>query len=193
MAVSWTPALKAEYQKLFDTCTLNPGRERYAIEAVKQIVAGKARYEPLAKKVGCPWWVVGLIHKMEANCRFNAHLHNGDPLTAKTVHVPANRPASGTPPFTFEQSALDAMINVKGFNKITDWSVAHILFVLEGYNGYGYHFVHPPIPSPYLWSFTNHYKAGKYVKDGVYSATAVSQQLGIAAIIKHGFLTKAFA
>ena len=40
------------------------------------------------------------------------------------------------------------------------------------------------MPSPYLWSFSNHYARGKYVADGHFSATAVSQQCGAALLLK---------
>jgi peptidoglycan hydrolase-like protein with peptidoglycan-binding domain len=40
------------------------------------------------------------------------------------------------------------------------------------------------VPSPYLWSFSNHYTRGKYVADGRFSPTAVSQQVGAAVLLK---------
>ena len=54
---------------------------------------GKARYAAVGKPFGIPWHVVGIIHMLEAAANFTTHLHNGDPLTARTVHVPAGRPA----------------------------------------------------------------------------------------------------
>jgi len=35
-----------------------------------------------------------------------------------------------------------------------------------------------------LWSFSNHYTKGKYVKDGVFDPNAVSQQVGSALVLK---------
>ena len=40
------------------------------------------------------------------------------------------------------------------------------------------------INSPYVWSFTTLYSRGKYVADGKFSASAVSQQCGAAATMK---------
>jgi lysozyme family protein len=40
------------------------------------------------------------------------------------------------------------------------------------------------VPSPYLWSYTDQYQAGKYVADGKYDPTAVSKQPGVVAIMK---------
>jgi hypothetical protein len=53
---------------------------------------------------------------------------------------------------------------------------------MERYNGFGYR-AHG-INSPYLWSYSNQYHAGKFVSDGVYSPTAVSGQCGAMPIFK---------
>src|SRR5439155_371250 len=127
--------------------------------------------------------VVAVIHSMEAGGDFTRHLHNGDPLTARTTHVPAGRPRTGKPPFTWEASAIDAL-TYQGFGNWKDWSVPGTLYKLEGYNGFGYRDHHPQVLSPYLWSFSNHYARGKYVADGRFSQTAVSQQCGAAVLLK---------
>jgi len=58
------------------------------------------------------------------------------------------------------------------------WSLDKI----ERYNGWGYRKL--GVPSPYLWSGTDIYTAGKYVSDGHYSSAAIDQQLGCVAILK---------
>lgn len=129
-----------------------------------------------------PWYFIACVHYMECNFSFKHHLHNGDPLTGYTVHVPANRPKVGhAPPFKFEESAVDA-IKLMKYDQVTNWSLSFILLKLEGYNGFGYN--RKGIHTPYLWSYSNHYTKGKYVKDGVYDANAVSSQLGAAVILK---------
>lgn len=131
---------------------------------------------------GVPWYFIACVHYMECSFSFKRHLHNGDPLTGFTVHVPAHRPMVGhNPPFTFEESAVDA-IKLMKYDQVTNWSLPFILLKLEGYNGFGYN--KKGIHTPYLWSFSNHYTKGKYVKDGVYDADAVSTQLGAAVILK---------
>lgn len=129
-----------------------------------------------------PWYFIACVHYMECSFSFNKHLHNGDPLSGYTVQVPANRPKVGHgPPFTFEESAVDALKLMK-YDKVTNWSLPFILQKLEGYNGFGYS--KKGIHTPYLWSFSNQYVKGKYVKDGVFDADAVSQQMGAAVILK---------
>jgi lysozyme family protein/peptidoglycan hydrolase-like protein with peptidoglycan-binding domain len=176
-------ALKSDYQLLFDSCLIRPARAAAIDAAVTRIRGNRARYESVGKALGVPWYVVGLIHTMESSGNFDAHLHNGDPLTARTTHVPAGRPAKGTPPFTWEESAADAL-TMQGFATWKDWSVPGILYKLEAYNGFGYRDNHPDVRSPYLWSFSNHYTSGKYVADGSFSPTAVSAPCGSAVMHK---------
>jgi lysozyme family protein len=134
------------------------------------------------KGISVPWYFIACVHYMECSFSFSKHLHNGDPLTGYTVHVPAHRPKVGHgPPFTFEESAVDA-IKLMKYDQVTNWSLPLILQKLEGYNGFGYN--KKGVHTPYLWSFSNHYTKGKYVKDGVFDANAVSQQMGTAVILK---------
>jgi len=131
---------------------------------------------------GVPWYFLACVHYLECSFSFKKHLHNGDPLTGYTVNVPAHRPKVGhAPPFTFEESAVDA-IKLMKYDQVTNWSLPFILLKLEGYNGFGYN--KKGIRTPYLWSFSNHYTKGKYVRDGVYDADAVSGQMGAAVILK---------
>jgi len=174
---------RPDYKKLFDTCVIDPKKVGVIDLDVTKTIHNMDRYKKLVLSVegNIPWWFVGLVHKMEASFSFNHHLHNGDPLTARTVQVPAGRPVHGTPPFTWEESAQDAA-RYQGLTKVTDWSLVNALYRLEGYNGYGY--LYHGINSPYLWSFSNHYTKGKYVKDGVFDPNAVSQQVGSALVLK---------
>jgi lysozyme family protein len=127
--------------------------------------------------------VISVLHNLEASGDFSRHLHNGDPLTARTVHVPAGRPRSGQPPFSWQESAVDAL-EYDGLTSVTDWSIEHLAYLFEGFNGWGYRLYHPHVKSPYLWSFSNHYTRGKYVGDGKWSETAVSQQCGAMVLLK---------
>lgn len=175
-------ALHDEYARLFSTCVLRPQRVASADAIVDRIVGARGRYEAVEASLGVPWYVIAIIHSLEGGLRFTTHLHNGDPLTKRTVHVPAGRPTKGDPPFTWEASAADAL-KMKKLHEWPDWSAPGILYQLERFNGFGYHTRQPPIPSPYLWSFTTHYTRGKYVADGKYDPSAVSAQCGGAALL----------
>jgi lysozyme family protein len=178
-----TKAQRQGYDLLFASCLIRPARRTVVDQVVRRINANKARYDKVARALKMPWYVVGIIHSLEASGDFTRHLHNGDPLIARTTHVPAGRPRTGRPPFTWEASATDAL-RLKGFDTWTDWSIAGTLYKLESYNGFGYRDHHPSVCSPYLWSFSNHYTRGKYVADGRFSPTAVSQQCGAAVLLK---------
>jgi lysozyme family protein len=181
-SIIYNKRLETEYATLFASCIIDTNRRQLASALVGKIQANKQRYEKVAAVIGCPWFVIGLMHQMEATLNFSKHLHNGDPLSAKTVRVPKNRP-DGHAPWTWEVSAIDAL-QLKALHKVTDWSIPHILFLLEGFNGYGYRQYHHDVLSPYLWSMTNHYKIGKYDRDGHFNPSLVSQQMGAAAILK---------
>jgi len=178
-----TARRRQSYELLYESCLVRPKRQAAVGQLAARINANKARYAKVGKALGVPWYVVGIIHSLEAGGDFSRHLHNGDPLTARTTHVPAGRPPTGKPPFTWEQSATDAL-RLRGMDRWKDWSIPGTLYELEGYNGFGYRDHHPNVPSPYLWSFSNHYTRGKYVADGRFSATAVSQQVGAALLLK---------
>ncbi len=174
--------LRKEYQRLFETCTLRQSRLDVIDTIAARALKNQARYQKVSDRLGTPWFVVAAIHSLEAGQRFTGHLHNGDPLTGRTFHVPAGRPIGGHPPFTWEQSATDALKGQR-FDKVGTWTIPVMLFMLERYNGFGYRNLHPDVLSPYLWSFTNHYSRGKFVADGRFDAGAVSQQCGGVALI----------
>lgn len=71
---------------------------------------------------------------------------------------------------------------MKGYDKVSDWSVPHMLYLWEKYNGMGYRAQR--VPSPYLWSFSTIYTSGKYVADGKFDRAAVSRQCGAALTLK---------
>lgn len=181
------------YQNLFDTVKIKTGYTGIIDSVVSKINKGKIRYEAMQQKTGVPWFFIGVIHYMEAGCDFTKHMHNGDPLSRRTVQVPAGRPKAPLyPPFTWEQSAFDAL-QYEGLTTVKDWSLPQMLYLFEKYNGFGYR--NKGINSPYLWSMSNHYTQGKYVADGRYDPNAVSKQAGAAIILyrvmeKNNILTK---
>lgn len=182
-AVPSLDQVRDNYLDMWKTCVIRPERRDTVAWYIKRLLAGRSRYEKLGDRLRIPWHFIAVIHTLECDSNFNEHLHNGDPLTERTVRVPAHRPAEGTPPFTWEASAIDALtMKGKEYDKQTDWSLEAQLFRLERYNGLGYYRMGKP--SPYLWSFSNHYTKGKYVRDYVYDPDAVSRQVGAAVLMK---------
>jgi hypothetical protein len=127
--------------------------------------------------------MIAVIHNLESGANFNTHLHNGDSLKGRTYHVPAGRPEFGHPPYTFEESAEDAL-DMKGLDKVQSWTDERIAYELERYNGFGHRLYHKTVLTPYLWSGTTHYSRGKYVEDGKWDGSAVSQQIGAIPLLQ---------
>jgi lysozyme family protein len=144
----------------------------------KSLVSAKPRYQTVEAKTGVPWFVIAVIHERESSQNWFANLAQGDPWNRASVHVPAGRG-----PFrSWEEAAIDALANCAPYaarNK--DWNIGGALTELEQYNGLGY--ASRGVPSPHLWSGTNQYKSGKYVRDGVYDADAVDSQPGCAGLL----------
>lgn len=148
-------------------------------QAARLVLRGRPRYEQVAAATGVPWDFIGVLHYRESACNFAGILHNGEKIIGtgrKTRLVPAGR----GPFATWEEAAVDAL-RIKGLQNLRDWSLPRIAFEAERFNGFGYRLKGKP--SPYVWSGSNKYVAGKYIADHVYSATTVDQQLGILPIL----------
>lgn len=158
--------------------------------AVNLVLDGSSRYRALETATGVPWWFVGVLHLLECSCNFRRHLYNGDPLTARTVNVPAGRPETGEPPFTWEDSATDAFQNhcwlPDRVNRLADgtadWTLPTCLWRFEAWNGFGYR--GHGIRSPYLWAGSDLEQPGRYAADGQWSPTTWSKQIGAAVVLK---------
>ncbi|MDP8993787.1 MAG: hypothetical protein M3N07_02210 [Pseudomonadota bacterium] len=173
--------LKAGYEQLYATCKVKAEHASVVEWHRNMLLKGRARYEEVEARIGVPWWFVGITHGLEASFSFTRHLHNGDPLSARTVQVPAGRPEKWNPPSDWVSSAVDAM-TYDGFANAKDWSVARALYRWESFNGFGSR--RKGINTPYLWSFSNHYSKGKYVRDHEWDPNAVSKQCGAAVMLK---------
>jgi lysozyme family protein len=175
-------SLAPEYLRQYRTLTIRPEFRQTADWHLSMMLKSQPRYEAVARSVDVPWHFIAVIHALESSFNFRAHLHNGDfPLTARTRQVPAGRPSTWLPPSDWESSARDAL-RLLGFTGLKDWSLERTIHRLEAYNGMGYRGL--GVPSPYLWSFSNHYDRGKFVADGRFSARARSQQCGTVVMLK---------
>ena len=177
-------SIKDDYVKLFNTCEIRAENQAEVNWYVTKLTDAAARkqYQDVADQACVPWYFVGIIHAMEAGFDFRSHLHNGDPLSKRTVLVPKGRPAVWNPPTDWVSSAKDALA-YDGFIDQPDWSLAQTLYRWEAYNGFRSRMLHN-INTPYLWSYSNHYTKGKFVADNVWDANAVSKQCGCAVMLK---------
>jgi lysozyme family protein len=173
-----------DYVRLFRTAEVRPQwRSSVAWYASRlKDAENQARYLKVAEATCIPWFVIAIIHGLEASFNFRKHLHNGDSLSARTTRYPPNRPDVWDPPNDWESSAIDALKFDK-FDNLEDWSLPRTLYRWEAYNGFRSRVLHN-INTPYLWSFSNHYTKGKYVADGVWDGSVVSKQCGAAVMLR---------
>jgi lysozyme family protein len=174
-------SLRNEYARKWDKMVIDENKLDAFNSAADRIISHKNDYIDIEKETNVPWYFIGLLHLRESNLNFKTHLHNGDPLSARTRHVPAGRPREGSPPFSFKSSAIDAL-KMKGYDTINDWTIERIAFCLEKYNGFGYRAKN--VESPYLWSWTDQYSIGKFVADHVFDPTVYDKQLGCMGVLK---------
>ena len=181
--IQFTQTLQKEYEDLYSRMEIRLDKLSVVESNVNKILQFKARYKAVGDPLHIPWYFIGIIHSMESGQSFSRHLHNGDPLTARTKQVPSGRPKTGNPPFTWEESAADAL-KYHDLNQVGEWTLTRILYELERYNGWGYRLYHQHVYSPYLWSFSNQYIKGKYIADGTWSETAASLQIGAVVLLR---------
>ena len=84
-------ALKDEYAAWYAACTLRPERKGELDYCLKRLNQGQPTYQQVGAELNIPWAFIGITHGMESGFNFKGHLHNGDPLTARTVQVPKGR------------------------------------------------------------------------------------------------------
>lgn len=164
------------YAKSWDRAVVTKPKE--AAKVAKRIFDLKGEYKKVEKDTGVPWWMVACLHDRESGGNWKLSLAQGDPWNRVSTRVPAGRG-----PFrSFRGAAYDALVTLKGYNRVIDWRLEKALYYMENYNGWGYH--HKGIRSPYLWAATSEQQPGKYVADHVWSSTAMDQQLGTVAVLK---------
>lgn len=156
----------------------------------------KARYAGVTARLRqvnlfAPWFFIAVVSEREYGGppRWDRQLGQGDLLDQVSHNEPAGRGpflqhADDVTPGNdaWTRCALDALIDCAPHAaKWTDWSAGGTLTILEEYNGLGY--ANMGVPSAYVWSGTDQYESGKYIRDHVYRASAIDVQEGCAPII----------
>lgn len=143
--------------------------------------ANQKRYEEIATR-GCPAPIVFVFHMRESTCDFGRHLHEGSKLDGPTRDEPKNRPP-GKGPFTFLESAVDALYVIKSYQKADKWqTVDSMIDWIERFNGLGYR--KPGRRSPYVVGGSNLQIPGKYTRDHYFDPNVTDRQLGCLVVLK---------
>lgn len=170
-------ALKAANERRWSNVKLT----RDFSSVARRLVApnAKARYLAVSARTTVPWYFIAVAHEREASQGWNSSLAQGDPWNKVSVNVPAGRG-----PFeSWDDAAVDALLYCSPWaGRNRDWSAGGTLTMLEEYNGLGY--AMRSRPSPYVWSGTDQYISGKYVRDGVYDPNVIDVQLGCAGLLR---------
>lgn len=174
---------KSEYIKQWSTMKVLPERVAAVDAAARKLLANKSRYLAVSKVTRVPYFIIAAIHMREASGSFAGIMHNGQKIIGtgqKTTLVP-----KGRGPFSsWEDAAIDAlMMPPHALQNVPSWPIERICYELEKWNGWGYWY-RGDHSSAYLWAGTIIDNGGKFVADGVWSASAQDQQQGAMAIIK---------
>jgi lysozyme family protein len=171
--------LRSEYTSLLASMVIT--RQVECKRTADRLIKLMPRYIEVEAATKVPRLWLAAINERESSSNFKTYFGNGDPISRKTVHVPAGR----GPFSSWEDGAKDAL-HLDRMDQVADlpggWDWTRALFEGEAWNGFGprAHGIH----TGYLWAGTNHYLRGKYIKDGVWSADTVDTQLGIVPIMK---------
>jgi len=151
---------------------------RNFISVAKSLVTAKAIYSDVQRVTKVPWWFIAVVHERESAQNWDASLAQGDPFRQVSIHEPRGRG-----PFnSWQEAAIDALVYCHPYAaKNTDWSVGGTLTLLEEYNGLGYAARH--LPSPYVWSGTDQYISGKFIRDHVFDPDKIDVQMGCAGLL----------
>jgi len=169
---------KQRIEVLLKSCRITKSTAWYDKNIIPKIIEHKEKYLEVSRATGCPAAFVAMIHLRENGPdvgKFSAYLGNGQPLTKVTSLVP-----KGRGPFSsWAEGAIDAL-RLVGMDKVKSWTLERMIFEWERYNGFGYR--QRNINAPYVWSFTNHYTRGKYVRDGLFNSDSVDGSPGCFAV-----------
>lgn len=157
-----------QYMAKFLSFTPYAWATKGAMAVLRRIEDYKIVYSAVKQATGIPTIMIGTIHYLEANNNFKLSIRDGSPLIGKEWVEDARK-------------VLDPYSLVNG-----NWNVGVCLAIMERYNGLGYR--KRGIETPYLWSGTDLYKKGKFVRDGVFDPNAVSKQVGGAVVFRMLYL-----
>lgn len=174
--------MRHSYEQLIREATILPAWIDRANSFKLQYEKNHARYQEAWAHCNVPSIIIACINTMENGGRFDRHIHNGDALTGRTHQVPAGRPKVGNPPFSWLESVVDCLVDLKKLN-LHPWGedFSKDLEKLEAFNGWGYR--NKQKDSPYIVNGSTFTVKGKYVADGVYDPNAESKQLGILPML----------
>jgi lysozyme family protein len=174
----------AYYVDLFATVKFD---EQIVASVGTNILRNEQRYETVQAATGVPWWLIAILHTMEASGSFRCQILNGQRWTEKTTIVP-----KGWGPWPDWESSTMFAVKHHKLDLYATWDVPSALRRFESWNGWGYR--NRGVHSPYVWGMSNHaHGVGKFVADGRYDPNAETKQVGAGVLLRwlsnHGCVT----
>lgn len=173
-------SLRNEYLVLLTTMVVQNGAKAQIEEAARKLLDSDHRplYEREEAATGVPAILLAALDERESGGNLRCAIGQGDPFDRVSTHVPR-----GKGPFASKVEADIFYIRYHGLDKTTQpWTWPYFCWKAEGWNGFGPR--NHGIYTGYLWAGTNHYRRGKYVRDGVWDAGFVDRQLGVVPLAK---------
>lgn len=205
MAVNLT-SLKAKNGTRWNAMHVKPERVAELNGVARRLIAPatKARYVGVQERLRqdghrpVPWWFIAIVSVREYGGppHWDKQLGQGDALGQVSHNDPAGRgpfldhPGDFTPApgdvkpgnDAWTRCCLDALIDCAPHAALwSDWSPGGVMTLFEMYNGLGYAAMDRP--SAYVWSGSDRYVSGKYVRDHVYDPNEVDVQVGCAPLL----------
>lgn len=159
-----------------------PAQHANALSVARFLLRSRARYAKAADLTSVLIPVTAAIHEREADGDFHCCMANGERIVGtdhKTTLVPRGRG-----PYSDWESSVEDAFHLDGLDRVAAthrWTQESLCYYTEAYNGFGPrdHGRH----SGYVWSGTNVYNGGKYVRDGNWDPHAWDRQLGTVALM----------
>lgn len=171
-------AYARDYSTRWVSMVVRPDRMSAVDTVVRRMASREARYRTVTDPLGVPWWWLAAIHELEHSGRFTTSMTVVDP-----IDVPPGQPI---PNANIADSQWDdtarALLRSRGLASWRDWSVPGAAYQWERFSGFGYR--SHDVATPYLWSYSNQYTTGKFIRAGVFSPTTVSQQAGALVLLR---------
>jgi lysozyme family protein len=173
-------ALSGEYTNLLASMMIAPEREDELDARAKVILARAANedYAAVAVATGVPkLWAVASFER-EAGSDYRLSPAQGDPWDEVSRNVPRGR----GPFASWAAAAIDAY-RLDGLDRVgaANWTWPRACYYGELFNGFGYR--SHGVNTPYLWSWSNNYRRGKYIADGEWSPSTVDEQCGMIPLM----------
>ena len=95
--------VRRKYRDWIDSAEIKTSERGRVDRALLRALQNRSAYERAESEHGVPWQLLAAINELESGGRMDRHIANGDPLTARTTHVPEGLPRAGDPPFTWSE------------------------------------------------------------------------------------------